>query len=86
MWVIVSLQVQINRLKNVQPSITVEPLEEHNICFLKVQNKGAVGSFKAQIELSSDSDPTVNRLSHYNGYWEYGSSNEVIIDKGHENR
>ncbi len=80
-WVIFDLYQQISKLQDDRPSIHVELAKEYDIHYLKVSNKGAKGTFKAQFELTSK-EPSVWQLPYYNGHWRLSSKSEAEILKG----
>ena len=77
-WVILDLNGQINRLLDTRPTITIQPISENNIYYLKVHNNGAEGILKAQIDLFAE-DPSVGGLKGYDGYWQKANCNESKI-------
>jgi hypothetical protein len=83
-WIFFEISGQVRTLLETKPSITVEPIKQGDRLFLRVNNNGAEGIFKAQIELISDSDPSVLRLGCYQGIWKFGNKDESKILKGHE--
>jgi len=83
---LVSMESDLKRIQDARPSIEVTPEKQTilggEICYLKVHNNGAEGTFRAQVELSSD-DPSVHHLPNYNGSWKYSDRAEAKILRGH---
>jgi hypothetical protein len=83
-WIINDLYQQNNTLLDNKPKITVEPSLEASTLYLRIQNHGPEGLFKAQIELSSEDDPAVQVIGFYQGFWKFGNREESTILKGQE--
>jgi hypothetical protein len=85
---LVSVEGDLRDLQESSPSINIERVERFapgggTNYYLKVHNSGAVGVFKAQLELSSE-EPSVGALPRYIGCWEDGNKGEARILKGQD--
>ncbi len=85
-WGLYDRERQIKELKDAKPSISVEPIEDNGVYYLKVNNNGAEGTFKAQIQLksSSPSDYPLRLPPTYDACWNSPEKYEGKILKGHD--
>ena len=78
---------EIQRIQDARPSIEVMPEKKPMLggerCYLRVHNNGAEGTFRAQVELSSE-DPSVHMLPTYQCSWEYSDRGDAKILKGQD--